>query len=232
MNAKNWMIFLLVLGCLQSGCRKPNPWYVQDERPDQYVIDQDIFSEGTETPDVVESEDVDARDWNVFKVEDTIFLYPANWFVEMLSNDETNDVRFSFRVKDTNREILFGAVAPPEDFFVVQDGEKIVNIDKYAMSYSFIQVDVYADQSEKSWETFFREKFSDVVLMFEPVQSIFLREGSDAMRASKINGIFSGEVRIFVKKGDFVFDMFLIVREENVDRSLRIFNSFLKRFQF
>jgi hypothetical protein len=228
---KRWLILLSVV-IMFAGCRKENPWYEPTELSSQQAVDQSGSMQGTELPGNLVDGAVANDGWSAFSFGERMFLYPQDWNVEVLPREGASDLEVSIRVRNTVKQVLFGAVVLPDDYFQIESGEKVVNVEKYALDYGVIQVDVYRNQFGKSWSRFFRDNYADVVLAFEPVQSDFLPEKIDAVRVTKISGIALDESRIFVRKGDFVYDIALIIQNENPLPLLRVFNAFLQGFQF
>ena len=80
-----------------------------------------------------------------------------------------------------------------------------------------------------NWREFFNLAEPDVVAEFEPV-TLTSRPDLDAVRVSRVSGVFLGNARIFVRTGGKICDITLDYRNRDRETALKIFNAFLVNF--
>lgn len=222
------VVFGIALLVVLSGCLKQT-----DESTKQAkVVPAQSEEESSLVPAFQTEETVAASDWQNFSGNSVQFKYPSGWQVENISTVGFEDRELALRVKNTDKQILLGAVVLPADYFKTENGQQVVDAQKYAVNYSLITVEVYRGQSGKSWADFFQKQYPDVVTDFEPMQAAFLPTGLDSVRVTRVSGLYPGKARVFIRKGDRIYDIALLVQGDDALQANRVFNSLLQNFQF
>ncbi len=203
---------LVVLFGVASCTRRINN---QSEQPVEQANESSwqIYSE----PALPEETDTELN-WTRYSDERFTFDYPVGWFVKVDANH--------LELKNIEKEIITGGAAP-EDYYL--DGATAVNVEKYAIDYFLLTIDVY--EQTVDWDQFFADKFNGVVLSYQPY---FLptRPELAGVAPTKVAGVIYGDQRFFVKKGNSIYDFSLFNKGLDVNQAQKILNTFLKNFFF
>ncbi|MBU1132391.1 hypothetical protein KKC32_04065 [Patescibacteria group bacterium] len=212
-----------------AGCRQQKE--IETELlPEAGEVKQTRFGDAV-APAALTADTIPADNWLQFSVNRFDFKYPAGWQVELLGNDSGGGkfIRYSIRVKDTEKFIAQGGAAPA-DYFTGESGSVEVNSEKYATEFNLISVDVY-QTTVSDWNQFFEEIYSGIVTEHEKLV-IPVRKELNAIQAKRVSGIYYGEPRIFVQGSGFIYDIAFFPAGRNQEELKRVFNTFLRWFRF
>jgi len=164
--------------------------------------------------------------WQKFVNGSTEFLYPENWKVSASSTYVAGVLVDHLKIKNTEKDVALGG-ALPEDYYFV--GTKNVNTEKYADSYALINVDIFSKFN--TWEEYFQKVYNGDIKSYESY-AIDGQPDVNAVKASEVAGVLSGEPHIFVMKGGKVYEISLSLQGVSADEMQKVFAQFLKSFKF
>lgn len=147
--------------------------------------------------------------------------YPSAW---NLTENKTSGVV----IKDTDREVVLGGVAP-DDFYVETSAGNVVNEKKYSTKYAVITADYYEKSEATTWREFF-DQF-DVVEKFEKYSGQ-VPSGMEAAVVTKVSGLFPGQKRVFLRQGKNFLDLSLFVSGEDQKIAGAVFDQVISSVSF
>lgn len=186
---------------------------------------------------------VDYRNWRKFQSQKFNFSYPANWQVDVKENVAAivGQANVRIRLQSVEQKVVLGALAP-DDYYVRQNNTCSINTEKYADQFAAITVDIYENENFWSWPAFFNIAYPDVINYID--YPLAIRPELDTVSATRVSGIYAGNLRFFVKSnqparlGDTIYDIALFCQENgqlaqsNCDNAKNILITFILNFAF
>jgi hypothetical protein len=159
--------------------------------------------------------------WVEYVTSEFRFLYPVGWHVEFSQSTAGNGkTSYHFLVKNTEKRIVLGGVAPDEYCRMEND----VNQINPEFASEYVAFDVHILQNDDNdWSMYFSKNFDGVVDEYDSENGF--------VEISELSGVLFGRTRLFFRNEEYVFDAGLFCSSKyDCSWSEEMFSQFINSF--